>query len=309
MKKWNKWFSILLAMFITTSVILVAIYLLQMAIPFWRNIAWLEKSQSAYYLWLTSAERASYEVKTSLSWANTAPIKQVAWYDQENIKESQFIATWSSTIFPPPWQWDYDKDKNYNIFSSDKPITFYASNANGIENLEIEIKVPPKYKYNSSSMQLEAQNRSIYNPGDATNPIFSWVMYWKNSQGWEVSMNWIITFANLWDNKIDFSSEMEWKFERKDCSSILNVVNGNCWDFDSDEKITFKIYMIKDLKTNHDKDIKNLIYKIDWWTKAISNRYSAIEAEWISRWYKREVNIQATQIPSWISSLDFTVLQ
>lgn len=313
MKKSKKWMSIVLAIFITTSIILTGVYLLELVVPFSRNVVGIENSSMAYYLWVSSAERASYTIKNN-RWTN---------YDNEALNETPqtkdyvngyFDATSLSENFPIPGLWNSPFNSNYNILDKRSPISFYIKDSNfDIGNLEVNFRIPPEVNYNAITDQIIETPRNFYSY-DTDEAILWWVMFWYTNSDEPVTMNWVFKYSDIsvWDS-LPFSTIL-WKYERTECTIVEALSNSwACYDkpiIDKDKIILFRVYLLKELLAQNWEPISNLEYKITAsnWTQ-VANKNSIVEAYWISRWFKREVNIQSAQMPAGISSLDFTVLQ
>lgn len=295
MKKSKEWMSIILAMFITTSIILLWLYLLWEAVPFSRSIVWIEKSLSAHYKWISWIEEATYK------------IKETPW---TNISNTEFDVVASSGTFPEVWKWDSTYDKNYNSFSKYNSIEFKINNSSlSSSNFDIDFRVTPKIDPNNwNEISQDLMNYP------ANEKIFSFWVYWYERSTWEpVSMNWYVEYQNLQNSHTQISfNHLSGSYEWTDCS-LTDVLNVNCiWtpEIDKTRDITFKILMTREIKTYSWEDINYLEYQINWnsWTNIIS-KYSTITSNWEFFWYKKEKTIQSAQMPLGSDALDFSILQ
>lgn len=316
MKKSNSWMSIVLALFITWSVILIWSYLIESAVPFWDNVVWVDKSLDGYYSAVSWAEKAVLEIKSN-PWQNLANEEIIDWnWD----KKQEYDFTWKSTTFPEPWKWNAEWDNNYNYLSKKEPIIFTLNNGElNIWDIKIHYKIPTEVQYNHLTWTSASP---VYNldpkTGEEDSPILWWTISWKTSDNEPVAIYGYLTYNNIdtFNKVIPFSDNywsIIWNFNWTRCE-VQDALDGNCWGakkFDLSKQILVKITLLKNLDhswSNH--KTKQLYYKIEWLNSTtLINKNASLEASWTSHWYKRKIEINTSQIPTGNTSLDFTILQ
>ncbi|MCT4617544.1 MAG: hypothetical protein N4A38_05045 [Candidatus Gracilibacteria bacterium] len=140
MKKNNKGFSIILALFLVLSMILTAQYILSYIIPFGKNTKGIENSAKAYYEATKGLETAIYQIKDKdVLLTDTPAGTQLA---NTNIA-SVFNIDGNSNVMPPVGKGNSDYDKSFNKLSIDKPIEItFTNNDFDLNDIKLQIKLP-----------------------------------------------------------------------------------------------------------------------------------------------------------------------
>lgn len=118
MKKNNKWFSIVIAMWLVIFINLIAIWIIDYIIPFSKSTRNIENSIVAYYQANSAIEDALYYLKEN---------NYDAW-TQWNIDFSgsivdnkyNIIALWNE--IPASWEWNSEYDLDWNQIAMWNPI-------------------------------------------------------------------------------------------------------------------------------------------------------------------------------------------
>jgi hypothetical protein len=302
MKTLNKtWFSLIISMMLVIVIILMAIVVLEIAVPFSRNIKWIENSSNAYYQANTWVEWALRFISQKDVWSENAQIYLWKSLDYKYRIE----ATWS--ISPVPWRWDSDFDKDWSKISWWSPV-------------QMEVWF---WKITFTSTDPVAYFRV---------PNFSISSWW-----WQLTLSWSNTYSIVnwqlswvWDDK---TLNATWSYLKADkvCKSNDNpcgvwlkfdnsligldlawlehgfksFYNTNCWAWNS---CILKLSVINKLElTTSSTPIPYLEWKADFWSK-VPTRTADVTVSWKSYWFRKDINVWVPQ-KTLIDSFDFTVFQ
>jgi hypothetical protein len=301
MRKNKKWFSIIIVLWLVIMINIIAIWILDYVLPFSRDTKWIENSSKAYYQANSWIESILYEFKGKEAWYETW--KTIV----ANIPvDYSYNSTSNWNKLPPAWKWNSEYRKNWNTISTWKPIQlqiwFGKLDFNSVDT-RFSFRVPNLDNTGSTVETLSWSN---------TFPIINWQISTDNNT---LNATWSYIYATeiCWSDKIfgncniDFNSK-QWVDLNDNQSSqeqIWNFYNTNCgvWSW-----CILKLSVVNKLEL----DIGNVIIPyLEWKIRTdwdIPLRYSIIEAEWKSYWYKKTLDIKVSQETT-SEAFDFTVFQ
>lgn len=282
MKKNNKWFSIIFALFITSSIMLMLTFLLEYMIPFSRTTVWIENSVKSYY--------------KAMSWF------EISAFNKININTSENITSVyeSGSEFPPNWKWDSPFDRDYNVFSN--------------QNRSVNLRITSLSWINffSSYLNLKTPNLdwdtfTVENP--PSDIFFVWSLSSNNNT---IFANWKAeTFENIAPSNSVVRESFWWKiwkdtlsrtwtldsFARNSSNFWLKWI----WSCSSLEPCDLTITMLWQLP----EEIPYIEYKIEWLNPSTLYPYILIDSIWKSNSYQKEIN-SIIRLPEKNSISDFT---
>jgi hypothetical protein len=309
----NKWFSIVLAMWITIVVWMISILILEYIIPFSRNIKWVENSSSAYY--------------HAYAW-----VEESLWFlSQKNIWTPNNVgftpsATWSShnlvsmtSEIPPSWYGNTElNDKDWNMFDQNTPIQLSLIDSWGVKISNID--------FSDTNIIFRSPNISwswSHTLSGWTLPLVNWIFSWINAAwepvvlnaSWSLSNNNYITVDNVnAGNTIDLwvKDGITLTWDKCTVQQFYDNLWPCAWNKWLDSEPTLKFSIINKLDITPQWIIPYIEYKmefLDGFTPVeIPWRYSQIETAWKSYWYKKHIDIKIPQL-STNQAFDFAVFQ
>lgn len=294
MKVKNKdWFSIIIAVFLMLITTLLAIYLLEYIIPFWKNVKWMENWTKAYYEANKWIEDVLFSMKDKDAYFENSKIMPTTstWFSYN------LIATW--TTIPIIWNWNSEFDSNYNKISSSNPVQLLLKWSINWSNVEFYFKVPHFDDTTGSAISFSWWNSPIINwqlssDTSTLNATWSYVVYNDVDNS-----TWSLTSISF-NNKYWFT--LSWTIET--FNYFYNDTNNNC----TSSWCILKLSVVNELKTNDWKKIPYLEYKITWFSTPVANYYTKISASWKSTGYKKSLELDVPQQTT-IEAFDFTVFQ
>jgi hypothetical protein len=300
----NKWFSIVLAMWITIIIGMISILILEYIVPFSRNIKWVENSSAAYYHWYGWIEESLW----ILSQSNTA------W--TSSGKTMTASATWSSynlvsntSIIPPAWKGNSDYDSNWNRFDSNTPIQLQLPLGVDFTNTVIKFRIP------NIDRDTNPANNGTFT-WSSTDPMINWILTWLEWSN-PVSLNASGSYITKWD--INVWTELKiWNktwlsLENQNCTLQEFYTQSCSWSWITSNS-TLKLSLIDKLELDTwNKIIPYLEYQMDFKQNAttsieVPGRYSQINTVGKSYGYKKYMDIKVPQL-STNQAFDFTVFQ
>ncbi len=297
MKNNNKASSLIIAIWLSLVMSVMALYLLEYIVPFSNNTKNIEQSVWAYYMADSAIEEALYSMNDgsySLWQENTLvmPTATSTWYS------FNMTAKWDT--LPPTWQWD-SEDKDFNIISIWKPIQIEIwNNTIDPDSFKIFFRIPD---LNDNIIE------SLANPPDK---IINWQLSWQfnvlnssNSQITSAQINWSLKtweniFGSSWSNKA-------WLDLNDASTNFSTFYSAECWLWDS---CILKMSIINNLKLD-DLNWTNVPY-LEWKIESIGNpiplRYTIIDTTWKYHTFKKFLQIKVPQ-QTLNEAFDFTVFQ
>jgi hypothetical protein len=294
MKHPNKsWFSIVIWMWVVVVATLAAYFILSFALPFAKNIKWIENSSSAYYnsyWWIEDSMYFVNKERVTITAEKTSTSSTSTWYT--------FTTSSSWNTIPLPWQWSSDFDSDYNAISSLDPIQLQVWWLwNGIFNtIKFYFKVPDLESTPTVSLSWWTYNVINWTLISPTDTLITTSDYIK---------------SNEIGNSKDFSTPYyiwpkNWETLYWSWMTFTNFYNANC-----STDCILKMSVISDLKLNDisKTQIPSISYKIDFWTSVKAPlRYTTIKSIWKSYGFRKDLEIKVPQqtVPQ---AFDFTVFQ
>lgn len=300
MKKNISGFSLVVALWLVIVMTLLAVTILEFIIPFSRNNKWIENSSAAYYQANTWIENALYAVWTWSLWYE--PNKWIVLLSPIDYSY-EVTAMWD--ILPPDWQWNSEFDDDWDKISPWNPIQMEIwDNLVQLWNLNIAFRVPNF----DNSLELSW----------ATLPIINWQLSAKNNTLNAFSWNYITaddiceSDEYFWDcdfylTNNSFKKWIDLNDQNWTDQEISNFYTSNCtW---TSSGCILKLSIINDLQTTDWEYIPYLEWRMEygWWAD-LPLRYSIINSEWKSYWFKKSLQIKLPQ-KTVSEAFDFTVFQ
>lgn len=291
----NTWaFSIILAMMLTTIMLLVAYNLLEMIVPFAKNTKWIENSSNSYYQSYAWVEESINFISKNSVWSSTWKTMPptATWYS------ITMTSTWN--VIPRAWKWNSEYDKNWNRIAPGEPIQLYVKNWIDWGNTKFYFKVPSLSWSTALSIswwisplinwQISGSWYTL-NASGTTDMINTWSI-WNSNSSWSFTI-WTKNGEDLNWSGFTFTSSY-W------ASDKLN----NCsWSWCS-----LKLSIINKLFTSNWIPLPYLEYKIDFAWVSVPQQYVDINTDWKSYWFKKTINTKY-RVDTTSEAFDFTVFQ
>lgn len=297
-------FSIVLAIWITVVISLIAILILEFIIPFSQNVKSVENWSASYYFAYSWIEDSLWDLS-----------QNDIWYDNETIFNntntgSKFVLSSITTIVPPVWLWNSEYDSNWNKLDFNTPIQLQLNTDSiNFNTATFEFRVPDINRDN-------ILNDGNFSSSEEEEPVINWILSWLNNSWRPVVLNgkdeinnenyirkeqindWEI---NLWN--------LEWLTLDNVTCNVNNFYNNTCpsvglW---ISSQAVIKLSIIDDLVLDWNIQIPYLEYRINF-GENIPGRYSQIRSSWKSYGYQKNIEIQVPQV-STNQAFDFAVFQ
>lgn len=296
----KSWFALVLSMMLVLVIVLVAMVVLEIAIPFSRNIKWIENSSNAYYQANTWVEWALRFVSQNTVW--TESTNPYVWKSLDS--KYNITATWQ--LSPVPWKWDSDFDKDWSKISQWSPIqmqVWYWKITFSPNEPKAYFRVP-NFSLNSWLWVLELNwwNLSIIN----------WQLSWVDETLNALPSNYIVA-NNICKSTVGCNSSTDavnlstlvWKDLAWVEYNFKDFYDTNCWNLKS---CILKLSVINklELKTNN-TIIPYLEWKIDFWS-SVPTRVAEIDVSWKSYGFRKDISVWVPQ-KTLNDSFDFTIFQ
>lgn len=127
MKRNTSWSALLIGIFVTMIVIIIAIYLLDKIIPFSKDIKWVESGNISYY----RANTALNEALLSMSVSD--PAIEAATGSISNGSGFTYNIRAMSRVLPEAGKWNSDFNKDWAVLAPGKPIQLALKSTNPID--------------------------------------------------------------------------------------------------------------------------------------------------------------------------------
>ena len=298
MKKNNKWFSIIMALWLVIFINLIAISIIDYIIPFSKNTKGIENSIVSYYQAETWIENALYVLKWQVAWTESSTgLTSDAISSAFNI-----TARWN--ILPPSWDWNSEYDSDWNQIAMWNPIQLEIWKWNidfNSEDIEVNFKVPDlNWTDNLTNLILSWSTNNL--------PIINWQLSSQNNT-LNATGSYIITADEICDINNSCSvlnlSWFIWIDLNWDEDSIEDFYSAECWIW---LWCILKLSVINKLED----DVNNIsIPYLEWkmeFDSFVPLRYSIIETEGKAYWYKKNLKVRVPQQTT-NEAFDFTVFQ
>ena len=305
MKKNKKWFSIIIVLWLIILINLITIWILEYVIPFSKNTIWIENSSKAYYQANSWLENVLYDFKDKDAWYET-------WktINTSSPVDYSYKITGSWISLPPAWEWNSDYDSDWNTISSWNPIQleiWYGKfDIEGDTCAKVHFRVP----------NMDFINNKILSWAINNFPIINWQISNNNNT---LNATWSYISANeiCASHESNLNVNCRIKFKGRQWVDLNGnqglpeeagkFVTNNCfgvWSW-----CILKLSVINKLET----DVWNISIPYLEWQFLIDSynlplRYSKLEAEWKSYWYKKKLDIKVSQETT-NEAFDFTVFQ
>jgi hypothetical protein len=285
MKKNKKALSLVIAIWVTLVMSLLALFILEYMFPFAKNTKWIENSVVAYYLADSGIEDALYFMSWASLWAEKH--KNLTWVQDYSIN---MIASW--TVLPPAWEWNSEFDKNFNIIRIWEPIQLEIWHWK-LNNLKIYFKVPKWQSLSNTNSWII--NWQLIAQDDVLNA--SWSQITWSQINWDLK-NWKKIFKNWWDNE-------NWRVTSDDSSKTFSQFYSDKCNW-SNSWCILKMSVINELKITN-WYVPYLEWKIENNNK-LPLRYTIIKTKWRSYWFEKSLKVRIPQ-QTVNEAYDFTVFQ
>lgn len=290
MKNNKKAFSLVVAIWLTIIMSLLAFFMLEYIIPFSKNIKGIENSVWAYYQAETAVEDALYFVNTQPLWTETNSSFSSDLIDNE----LKIIATGS--VLPIPWEWNSDFDPDWNIIRIGDPIQleiwWWWIDWSNI-NTWFKFRVP----------DLDSENNETLSWW--TSPIINWQLN-SNNDSLSASWTWITATDINEVDEIDFLDDSHREGRKLDWEilSFPSFYNDNCWSW---SWCILKLTVISKLELDNNIPVPYIEWQSSF-DSSIPLRYTNIEASWKSYGFKKDLKVKVPQ-QTVNEAFDFTVFQ
>jgi len=267
MKNNNKWFSLIIAIWIVIVITLLAFTVLEYIIPFSRDIKWVENSSVAFYqannwleVWLYNVSKRNYW------WGDT---RDEFYKNMDPWNQSYTYSTESSwSVLPPDWEWNSEYDLDRNTIYSWNPIqlviwNWYFDTFSDV--FKLDFKVP-----NLDNKWWTTEVLSW-----ASLPIVNWQL---SSSSSSLNSSWSIITADVVNGSEFEMNTKEWSELSWIEISFVDFYDANCngtlsW-------CVLKFSIINKLETDDGVAIPYLEWKINVEDSIIPLRYTKIVSSW-----------------------------
>lgn len=312
MKIRNKtWFSLVISMMLVIVIVLMAIVVLEIAIPFSRNIKWIENSSNAYYQANSWVEWAMFDISTKDVWYDKT-FDDTNYNSKSMIYKYKIDAKWK--ISPVAWKWDSDFDPNWSKVSQWSPIQMEVWNwvLNWV-NPKIYFRVPNFWftsqaknltlkwwsDFHIVNWQISSANETLNASGDTS---------YLNADKVCTSEDIWATDCINWSNYLIFNSSLKWIDLLWNEHDVVTFYHDNCLT----SSCTLKLSIINKLQlaniNNFPTSLPYLEWRADFWSPSVPTRTADIESFWKSYGFRKQINVSVPQ-KTLIDSFDFTVFQ
>lgn len=300
----KKWSALLITLFVTIIISIIAIYLLDKIVPFSRDVKWIENGNIAYYNWYTWIEQSLL----AMSWADPAlEVSSDTHMATVSGYTSQISATWSQ--IPRSWEWNSEYSTwDWNKIWPWKPLQLVINKYIDWTKVDFYFRVPD---LNQDWIYNEILTWTLDNTG-----IINWILSGKNA-----SWSWVSLYAS-WESDMITWLETKWLvinwttglgsrhwLDLNWSSNTFQTFSDNLLCDNADKKCILKLSVVTPLLLSSWKFAPYLEYKIvitD--NKTIPLQYAKIESDGYSFGFKKHIRRDVGQITS-NEALDFTVFQ
>jgi hypothetical protein len=308
----NQWFSIVLAMWVTVVISMIALLILEFIIPFSRNVKDVENWSSAYYNAYSWIEESLWELSQQVEdwfWLNTimSPWATGSKYDLISMTD----------VIPPLWEWNTEQiDKDWNMFDANTPIQLSLT-----DNAWVKINSIDFWQTDFSFRVPDIEWSWTKSLSWSNHIIINWIVSWLdwswnpvvlNASGSTSNNNFITsTMINAWST-INIWNKDGLTLDWVSCTIQEFFSNISCvwWVV---TRPVLKMSIVNSLEDSASWIIPYLEYQISFknsWSTPVDVpwRYSQIKTAWKSYGYKKTMDIKVPQL-STNQAFDFAVFQ
>ncbi|MDD3303030.1 MAG: hypothetical protein PHN31_05720 [Candidatus Gracilibacteria bacterium] len=286
-------FSLVIAIFLMLICNIIAIYLLQYVIPFFKNTKGMEFGVAAYYEAYSGIEDLLYNMKGKDAYyetGKTMPSSAVGY--------SYSLISTGNTI-PSAGEGTSDYNGNYNAISISQPTQLLLKGAINWAQTNFVFKVP----------NLDGSGTTIETLSGSTIPYINWKLS-SNGGSLTCSGSYILgsninpsngTTAIKLNNRIGYlldGHQTQQNFQ-------TFYTNNNC----ALSGCTLKLYVLNNLETINGTQIPYLEYRIVFPVGTyVANYYAKVSAAGKTTGYKKDIDFYVPQQTT-IGAFDFTIFQ
>ena len=300
MKKNHAWSALIITIFVTMILIIVAIYLLEKIVPFARDIKWVENGNISYYRANTALNAALLSMSGSdpgLEPALTTPIT--------NGSGMIYRVTANGTTLPQAGQWNSEYDKNWSILAPGKPVQLLLSNDPTLTQ-NFSFRVPDLKRDGSFAQTLS---------GTVILPIINWALSASGdtlqasgsySTGWVFLWGSYIMAAKANSGNVAFDSNKSWLTLSGSPDNFSNFYTSKCTS--SDPKCTLKLSLINPLLLDDNITIAPYLEYQATFSTSVPLQTAVIQTEGYAGGFRKNITRYIQQMTT-NEALDFTVFQ
>lgn len=298
MKKNHAWSALIITIFVTMILIIIAIYLLEKIVPFSRDIKWVENGNISYY-------RANTALNSALlSMSGSDPSIENTINTLTNGSGMIYRITASGTTLPQTGQGNSEYDKNWSILAPGKPVQLLLSN-NAALTQKFSFRVPD-LKWDGSFSQTLS--------GTAMLPIINWALS-ASGDTLQASGSYSTTGVFLWGSYIMatlatsgtviFDNSKVWLTLSGSSTDFSSFYTSNCTT--TLPKCTLKLSLINPLILTTGETAPYLEYQAIFST-AVPLQTAVIQTEGYAGGFRKNITRYIQQMTT-NEALDFTVFQ
>lgn len=287
MKKNKSWSALLISIFVTMIIIVIALYLLEKIIPFSGDIKGIENGNISYYRANTGLNEALLTMSgsdPSIAWSNGSLI---------NGSGRVYTITANGMTMPQLGQWNSEYDNNWAILGPGRPMQLVLSNGIDWSTTNFSFRVPDLNRDNSWSDQILS----------GTGPIIQWTL----SASWEVLQ---ASGSQIMANDILLGSPIS--LESKNGLTISGSGYTFKYFYDTNcaapKKCTLKLSLVNRLLLNDGVTTTPYLEFQAHFSSPIPLQTAVIETQWYAGGFRKNITRYIQQLTT-SEALDFTVFQ
>ena len=290
MKKNKSWLSLVIAIGITLVMSLLALYILEYMIPFWKNTKNIEHSVSAYY-------------------QADSGIEDALLNDTANILDTTLVDYWIELnkvwlTLPPALNWNSEFDKDFNIIRIWEPIQIeigWYEKKYDTMGFKFSFKIPDIDSSNSATLSWTVSNKIINWQLSAKDNIL-------NASGSQIDVTQINNIIDLDIFQKNSNNNEDWLELDDSLNDFETFYNLNC--FSTWSGCILKMSVINKIEwyiNLNDTNFPYLEWKIET-SNPIPLRYKIIDTTWQSYGFQKSLRVKIPQ-QTLNEAFDFTVFQ
>lgn len=282
----KKWVALLVWIFVTSAIVIMAVFLLERINDVAKNVKWIENSSISFYNALSWVEEWLYTLSKNDPW-----IEWTWWTTWDNcvapncISWTYFKSISRTNTIPMAWEWTSLYDKNWNtIWIADPLELVIPNNVADWNNFKLYLRVPD-FDWDWSSDTFSWSTSSSW--------ALMWVLYWSwltvYSSGSMIRNN---ELNNSISSPITFTSRtwVDLNWNNNTFANFYSANSANCWT----NNCRIKLFLLNKLFSTNGQEIPYLEYQIVS-TYPIPSQYTYIKADGYSYWYKKSIILRKQQ--------------